>query len=161
LYGAGDPADDDVSQKWVVYCIDKKTGKTVWERVSHEGIPRIHRHTKASHANTTVATDGKRLVAFFGSEGLYCYDLGGQLIWKKAFGVLDAGPYNAPDLRWGFASSPIIHDSVVYIEVDVLKNSFLAAFDSKDGKEIWRTPRDDVATWSTPAIVKCGDKAEL
>jgi len=161
LYGDGDSADDDVSQKWMVYCVDKKTGKIIWQKLAHEGIPKIRRHTKATHANTTAATDGKRLVAFFGSEGLYCYDMSGKPLWKKDFGVLESGPYDSPELRWGFASSPILHHDVVYVECDVLKDSFLAALDAKDGHEIWRTPRDDVATWSTPAIVTLGGRTQL
>ncbi|MGH9937277.1 MAG: PQQ-binding-like beta-propeller repeat protein, partial [Blastocatellia bacterium] len=64
LYGAGDPANDNASQKWVVYALDKKTGKILWERVAHEGVPKAKRHTKATHANTTAAVDGKRLVVF-------------------------------------------------------------------------------------------------
>src|SRR5258708_7079248 len=113
LYGEGYPADDDITQKWVVYCLDKKTGKIVWQQVAHEGIPKISRHPKATHANCTAATDGKRLVAFFGSEGLYCYDMSGNPLWQKDFGVLAAGPYDAPSLRSGFASSPILHNGVV------------------------------------------------
>jgi outer membrane protein assembly factor BamB len=110
------------------------------------------RHPKSTHANPTPATDGKHLVVFFGSEGLFTYDLDGKLLWKKDFGVLDAGFYMVPGAQWGFASSPIIHDGVVIIQADVQKNSFVGAFDIATGKELWRTPRTDVPTFGTPAV---------
>jgi outer membrane protein assembly factor BamB len=153
LYGSGDPADDDDVQSWKVLCLDKQSGKILWEQTAHKGKPRIHRHTKATHANCTPATDGKRVIAYFGSEGLFCYDLNGKLIWKKDFGVLRTGPYNAPDLEWGVASSPVLHKDRVYLQCDVLNGGFLACLDAKDGREIWRTPRgEEVAAWSTPAV---------
>jgi len=70
------------------------------------GLPKIMRHPKSTHANPTPATDGKHLVVFFGSEGLFNYDLDGKLLWKKDFGVLDSGFYMVPAAQWGFASSP-------------------------------------------------------
>ena len=89
LYGAGESADDDGDQSWKIFALDKRTGKVLWDRTAHTGVPRARRHTKATHANTTVATDGKRIVAFFGSEGLYAYDLDGKLLWKKDLGLLE------------------------------------------------------------------------
>ena len=92
LYGSGDSADDDSEQRWAVYALHKRTGKILWDRTACEGKPRARRHPKATHGNTTLATDGRRLIAFFGSEGLYAYDLDGTLLWKKDLGVLDSGP---------------------------------------------------------------------
>lgn len=152
LYGDGDSADDDSIHQWKVYCVDRRTGKIHWQRTAHSGAPRAKRHMKATQANTTPVTDGKRVIAFFGSEGMYCYDMRGKLLWKKDFGVLEIGPYDAPEMRWGYASSPILFENTVLVECDLLKDSFLAALDVRDGHEIWRTPRDDVATWSTPAV---------
>jgi outer membrane protein assembly factor BamB len=97
--------------------------------------PKIMRHPKSTHANPTPATDGKHLVVFFGSEGLFTYDLNGKLLWKKDFGVLDSGFYMVPSAQWGFASSPVIHDNMVIIQADVQKDSFVAALDIKTGKE--------------------------
>jgi len=161
LYGSIDPVPDEPVHRFVVYRIDRKTGTILWERTAHEGVPRRPRHPKSTLANPTPATDGERVVAFFGSEGLYCYDLEGQLLWKKDFGPLDAAFFVAPDAQWGFASSPIIHDGVVYIQCDVLNDPFLAAFDLETGDEIWRTPRDDVPTWSTPTVHETGDRTLL
>ncbi len=153
LYGDIAPVKNEGSQKFNVYCIDPKTGKFLWERTAASGVPKIMRHTKSSHASPTPATDGKRLVVSFGSEGLFAYDLNGKLLWKKDFGVLDAGFYMVPDAQWGFASSPVIHDGVVIVQADVHKNSFLGAFDVQTGKELWRAARSDVPTFGTPAVV--------
>ncbi len=152
LYGQIDPVDEKGPFAWTVLALDRKTGKVLWQRVAHEGTPRIKRHTKASHANSTPATDGERVVAMFGSEGLYAYDLEGELLWQKDLGVLDSGFFRVPEAQWGFASSPVIHDGRVLLQVDVQKDSFLAAFDAATGKELWRTPRDEVPTWGSPTV---------
>lgn len=152
LYGDITPVKGEGTQAFNAYCIDRKSGKILWQQTASGGQPKIMRHPKSTHANPTPATDGKHLVVFFGSEGLYTYDLNGKLLWKKDFGVLDSGYYVVPDAQWGFASSPIIHDNMVIIQADVQKNSFLAALDIDTGKELWRTPRTDAPTFGTPAI---------
>jgi len=167
----GDPAsaDDNDTQQWKVFCLDRKTGEITWQTTAHEGIPHVKRHPKATHANCTVATDGTNVIAFFASEGLYCYGLDGQLRWKKDLGILRASPsvYNdAYDtnnwtLEWGFASSPVIFGGRIFLQCDVLTNGFIAAFNVTDGREVWRTVRDDTATWSTPNICTDGPRPQL
>jgi len=152
LYGDIESVQDDTPHEWRVYCLNKKTSAIVWQRTAHTGVPKIKRHMKNSHANSTLATDGQRLVAFFGSEGVYAYDLTGKLLWQKDLGVLDAGFYMVPEAQWETGSSPVIHDGVVIIQADVQKGSFLAAFDVKDGRELWRVARTDVPTWGTPTV---------
>ena len=155
------PVEKDGVHAWVLYCIDKSTGKVIWERVCHKGVPKDKRHTKSSHANCTPATDGKRVVSFFGSEGLYCHDFNGTLLWKKDFGILDAAFFRVPRAQWGFASSPIIHEGVVLLQCDVLKNSFLAALDLDTGKVLWKKPRNDLPAWSSPAVHGKSDKTQV
>lgn len=152
LYGDIGSVDDDTVHRFEVLALDKGTGEILWRRTAHRGVPKIERHTKASHANCTPATDGRHVVAFFGSEGLYAFDVEGELLWKKDFGVLEAGYFKVPGNQWGFASSPVIHEGKVIVQVDVKQNSFLAAFDVATGKELWRTARNDVPTWSTPTV---------
>lgn len=152
LYGDITPVKGEGAQKFNVYCVDRKSGKILWERTAVSGVPKIMRHPKSTHASPTPATDGKRLIVSFGSEGLFAYDLNGKLLWQKDFGLLDSGFYMVPDAQWGFASSPIIHDGTVIIQADVQKNSFVAALDVATGKELWRTPRKDVPTFGTPAV---------
>lgn len=152
LYGDFESADEHVPHSWQVFCVDKDNGAMLWKQVAHEGLPRMKRHPKSSQANCTPATDGTNLVCFFGAEGLFCYSIEGQLRWRKHFGPLDSGYFVAPEAQWGFASSPIIHGAMVIVQCDVQTNSFLAALDISDGRELWRTPRRDVPTWSTPTV---------
>ena len=112
-YGDITPVTDDTVHQWRISCLDKRTGAKVWEQTAHSGVPKIKRHMKSTHANSTLATDGEHLVAFFGSEGLYVYDLKGKLLWKKDLGVLDAGYYVVPEAQWETGSSPVIHDGAV------------------------------------------------
>lgn len=150
--------NDSTEHVWKVICLDKNNGKIIWEKIAHTGIPAMKRHPKSSHANTSAATDGNYVVAFFGSEGLYCYDLKGNLQWEKNFGVLKSVFFSMKTAQWEFASSPIIYKGVVIIQCDVLENSFLAAFDVKTGKELWKTTRDDYPGWSTPNIYLSNSK---
>ena len=161
LYGDIAPVRDDTPHEWRIYALDKKTGAIRWQKTVLVAVPKIKRHTKATHANSTLATDGDRIIAFFGSEGLYAFDMKGKELWKKDLGVLDAGFYLAPDAQWETGSSPILHDGIVAVQADVQKGSFIAAFEAKDGKELWRRTRDDVPTWSTPTVHEVGGRTQL
>lgn len=152
LYGNIAPVQDDSEHEFRVLCIDKRTGEVLWDQLAWKGVPEIKRHPKGSHAAPSPATDGKHVVAFFGSEGLYCYTVDGELLWKKDFGTLDAGYYIVPGAQWGFCSSPVIHDGRVVVQVDVQGDSFVASLDVRSGEEQWRTARDEVPTWGTPSI---------
>lgn len=152
LYGDVEPVKDSSMHEWKVYCINKNTGKTIWEKTAFRGVPKIKRHPKSTHANTSVATDGNYAVAFFGSEGVYCYDMKGNLQWKKDLGLLKSVFFKMKNAEWEFASSPIIYKGVLIIQCDVLENSFLAAYDLKTGKELWKTQRDEYPGWCTPNI---------
>lgn len=161
LYGNIDPVNDESVHQWQVFCLDKNSGDILWQQTSHEGVPEIKRHTKSTQANPTPATDGKHVVAFFGSEGLYCYDMNGKLLWEKDFGLLDSGYFMVPAAQWGFGSSPVIYEGKVIIQCDVQKNSFIAAFNVENGEEIWRTPREDVPTWGTPTVHESGGRTQV
>jgi outer membrane protein assembly factor BamB len=161
LYGDIKPVQDDTEHEWRVLCLDKKTGAVTWQQTVLKAVPKIKRHTKASHANSTLATDGERLIAFLGSEGLYAFDLSGKLLWKKDLGVLDAGFFMVPEAQWETGSSPVLHDNVVVLQADVQKDSFLAAFDARNGSELWRTARTDVPTWGTPTIHTVRGQAQI
>lgn len=152
LYGDIGSVNDTSEHRWLIYALDTGSGKVVWQQTLHTGVPAIKRHPKATHANSTLATDGRYLVAFLGSEGLYGFDLDGHLLWKKDLGVLDSSYYVVPDAQWEFGSSPVIYQDRVLVQCDVLKGSFIAALNIKDGREIWRTSREDVPTWGTPTV---------
>lgn len=161
LFGDVEPSPDVSKHSWRVYCLDKKTGKIIWEKIAHEGTPKTKRHPKSSQNSSTPATDGKHLVAFFGSEGLYTYDFDGKLLWKQDLGILNAGWFYDPDYEWGTASSPIIYKNLVIVQCDIQKNSFAAAYDVNDGHLVWKTPREEIPSWGTPAIYDDGKRAEL
>ena len=161
LYGDITPVKDDTEHEWRVYALDKKTGAIKWQRTAIKEVPKVKRHMKNSHANSTLATDGQRVIAFFGSEGLYAYDMHGTPLWKKDLGVLDAGYYMVPEAQWETGSSPVLYDGMVIVQADVEKGSFLAMFDAEDGREVWRTPRNDVPTWSTPTIHRVNGQTQI
>ncbi|MBN2416697.1 PQQ-binding-like beta-propeller repeat protein [bacterium] len=161
LYGDIAPVEDESVHAFRVYCLNRNSGKIIWERTAHEGVPKVKRHPKSTHANSTPATDGEHVVAFFGSEGLYCYDREGTLLWKKDFGVLDAAFFIVPSAQWGFGSSPVIYNNSVIVQCDVMEGSFLGAFDLESGDEIWRVSRDDVPTWGTPTVYSGNGSAQV
>jgi len=133
----------------------------LWDKPGYEAVPRLERHTKATHCNSTPATDGKHIVALFGSEGLFCFDMKGQPLWRQDLGKLHAGPYDMPSLQWGFASSPVLHEGKVVVQCDTLSGQFLALFDARDGRELWRTPRKEVTTWSTPIAATAAGRKQI
>jgi outer membrane protein assembly factor BamB len=160
-YGSSPENPEKFTHHYKIYYLDKKTGKIIWEKTAYSGEPKVARHVKASHANSTPATDGKHVLAFFGSQGLYCYDLDGNLMWSKDLGYLDAGAFDVPEIQWGFGSSPIIHEDRVVVLCDVNNQSFIAELDIESGEEIWRTLRDEQPTWGTPTIYQTDDRTHV
>jgi outer membrane protein assembly factor BamB len=162
LYGDVKPVEDLSEHEWKLYCLDKSTGRVLWERTAHAGAPRVKRHTKASQANSTPATDGRRVVALFGSVGLLvAFDLDGKELWRADTGVLDSGWFFDATYQWGHASSPIIYKDSVIVQADVQERSYIAAWDLGTGKRLWRTERDGVSSWGTPAVVSAAGRDEL
>jgi len=161
LYGDIAPVEDESIHDWIVYCINSETGEILWEQVAYTGVPKQKRHPMSSHASASMAVNGEYAVAFFGSEGLYCYDMEGNLQWKNDYGTLRSVFFMAETAEWEWASSPIIHEDVVLIQVDVMDQSFVAALDIKTGKEIWRTDRDEIPTWYTPNVYEHDGKTRV
>jgi outer membrane protein assembly factor BamB len=161
LYGEGTASDDLSAHQWKVICLERATGKVLWERTAYQGVPKEKRHIKSTYANATPATDGRVVVAFFGSQGLYAYSLAGDLLWKRDLGRFDVGAYDAPEFEWGTASSPILYKDLVIVQCDQQKGSFITALDAKTGATVWRTERNELPSWGTPAIFPTKARAEL
>ena len=154
-------ASDNAKHTWKIFCIDKRSGKILWEQTAYVGVPRAKRHVKATQANATPVTDGRYVVALMGSEGLYAYDMNGKLVWKQDLGVLNPGLYGDPTSEWGYGSSPVIYKDLVIVQADCHKQSFIAAYNLKDGKQAWRVERGEITSWSTPTIYEGKTRAEL
>ncbi len=153
LYGDVKPVDDLSEHTWKIYCLDKASGKVLWEQVAFKGLPKVKRHTKASQANSTPVTDGTRVVALFGSIGrLIAWDMNGKELWNVDVGVLDSGWFFDPTYQWGFSSSPVIYKDTLIVQADIQKNSFIAAYDLRTGKQVWKTNRDEIPSWGSPTI---------
>jgi outer membrane protein assembly factor BamB len=161
LYGEGTASEDRSSHQWKVIALDRKSGKVVWDRVAFEGEPREKRHIKATYANQTPVTDGRHVVAFFGSQGIYAYDVSGKPLWQRDLGRLNAGAYDIPSYEWGNASSPIIYKDRVIVQCDTQEASFLTALDLKTGRTLWRTDRTELPSWGTPTVYTAGTRPEI
>ena len=161
LYGDGDASDDRSEHRWIVVCLDRKSGQKIWESVATSGFPKEKRHIKATYANATPAVDGRYVVAFFGSQGLFAFDLDGKKLWQKDLGRLDAGAYNAPDYEWGTASSPVLYRGLVIVQCDTQEESFILAADVRTGDTRWKTARDELPSWGSPTIVEGPKGPEL
>ena len=152
FYGSVDSVEDDSRHEYYLYCLNKHNGEMIWRQRPCAQVPLVKRHLKSTHADPSVATDGRHVVAFFGAAGLYCYDMDGGLIWHKDLGPIDSGWFYDPDYQWEFGSSPIIHGDLVIVQCDVQTDSFVAAFDVETGREVWRTARDEIPGWATPTV---------
>jgi outer membrane protein assembly factor BamB len=141
----------DKRHTYKVMALDLATGKQLWERTAYDGPVYDNRHKKGSYASPTPVTDGKRVYAYFGSEGLYAYDFAGKLAWKSDIGDIAT-------IGMGTASSPVLYKDLVILQCDDSgdNKSFLVALDTNTGKERWRTKRDVSVTWATPVLVKAG-----
>ena len=149
--GPPPPQAEDNSYKeevyrWEISCFDLKSGKELWKQVAFTGAPRIKKHDQSNYACETPVTDGKRVYAYFGMTGLYCYDLNGNLIWQK-----DLGAFKTLN-GWGTGSSPVVYNDILYVQVDNEENSFLVALDAATGNEKWKVARDEKTNYSTPVI---------
>ena len=138
----------------VVFCVDRRDGKHLWEHVAWTGSPEKS-HAMNGWATPTCATDGERVVAFFGKGGIHGYTVEGKPLWSR-----DLGPFAGP---WGVAASPVIVGDLVIQNCDAEGEAYLIALDKRTGQTVWRTPREvpERGGWSTPVLVQAGGRPEL
>ena len=161
LYGDGDAAEDRSPHRFMLFALDKRTGKVLWQRTAVEGPPRNKRHIKSTYASSSPATDGRIVVAWFGSEGIHAYDFNGGKRWSVDLGRVDMGAYDIPSYEWGPASSPIIWNGLVILQCDTQADSFLLALSAETGETVWKTDRKELPSWGTPTIVSTPAGPEL
>jgi len=155
--------NDTSEHTWTLYALNVANGTIVWEKEVHKGAPRTKRHPKASQASGTPVTDGRHVTVLFGTVGILAtYDANGTQLWKKDLGVIDNGYVVDPTAQWGHSASPILYENSVIIQADQQKGSYIAAYDVTNGRELWKTIRDDeISTWGTPLVVKADLGDEL
>ena len=161
LYGNGDASEDRSAHRWMLYAIDKRTGRIRWERLAVQAEPRNKRHIKSTYASSSPATDGRIVVAWFGSQGIHAYDFDGGLRWSVDLGRVNMGAYDDPSYEWGPASSPVIWNGLVIVQCDTQTDSFLLALNAETGDTVWKTDRQELPSWGTPTIVNTSAGPEL
>jgi outer membrane protein assembly factor BamB len=151
-----DSLGGDRNHIFKVLCLDSESGKLLWEKTAYQGRVFDDRHKKSSYAAPTPATDGRYVYAWFGSEGLYCYDFKGNQIWKQSFGPIAT-------MGMGTGTSPVLSDNLVILQCDedAGEKSFIVAVDKKTGKQVWKVSRKVQASWSTPVLIKTAQRTEL
>jgi outer membrane protein assembly factor BamB len=157
VYVHPDSVGGDHTYTLTVFCLDRDTGKVLWEKAAYQGAVYDDRHKKNTYASSTPVTDGRFVYAFFEAEGLYCYDFDGKLIWKKSLGKI-------AKMGMGHGMSPVLYEGLIILQCDQEDGgpgSFIAALDKKSGKEVWRVDRNHRKTWATPLLIKSADRWEL
>jgi outer membrane protein assembly factor BamB len=146
--GSHDNLAVDQHHRFVALAYDRHDGTLLWQRTLHQALPHEGGHYSGSLASASPVTDGKRLYVFFGSYGLYCLTLDGEMLWSKNLGRMQTKHGH------GEGASPALADSTLIVNWDHSGQSFIVAFDSRSGAERWRLDRDEVTSWSTPIIVQ-------
>ncbi|MBI3191359.1 MAG: PQQ-like beta-propeller repeat protein, partial [Pedosphaera parvula] len=141
--------------RFMVLCLDRRTGKPLWESVAREEVPHEGHHPTGTYAGASPVTDGQLVFVFFGSRGLHCFDLNGALLWQKDFGHMRTKN------SFGEGSSPALHGDTVVVNWDQEGDSFITALDKRTGKERWRQRRDEGTGWSTPLIIDHEGQAQV
>jgi outer membrane protein assembly factor BamB len=152
-FGRGAPPTE--IQQFVLLCLDRASGNTLWQKTASEVLPHEGHHADHGFASHSPITDGEHVIAYFGSRGLHCYDMDGNLKWSKELGKMQT--ING----FGEGSSPALFGNTVVVNWDHEGDDFIAAFDKRTGDELWRQPREERTTWSTPLIVEHNGQAQV
>ena len=141
--------------RWLIHCLDWKTGKTLWTHEAAKGVPAGPIHIKNSYASETPVTDGERVYAYFGNVGLFCCDLSGKVVWSRKW------PAVKTRMGWGTAASPALAGDRLILVNDNEEKSFITALDKRTGKTLWEVDRDEKSNWATPFIWKNEQRVEI
>ena len=141
--------------QFAVMAIDRQTGAVVWRRTVATRQPHESTHESATWASNSPVTDGEHVLSFFGSNGLYCLDTGGRLLWSRDLGDMQVKHGH------GEGASPLLHDETVVVNWDHEGASLIVALAKRTGEELWRQPRDEVTSWATPIVVTHDGQAQV
>ena len=156
VYMGGNRQKPDESEyAYCVICLDTDQGNVLWSKAVTMQRPRAPRHTKNTYASETPVTDGKHIFASFGSAGLHCIDFEGSAVWQRDLGLMRR------KRGWGTGSSPVLFRNTVIVNCDSDGESYIAAFDKATGETVWRTERDEGASWATPFLFEAGDRTTV
>lgn len=144
-----------VEHEWKLYCLELGSGKILWERTVHKGLPDKTYHLKNTLASETPLVDGQRVYAYFGNLGLFTYDLDGKLLWKTSFPAVETR------YGWGTGASPTMHGDMLFVVNDNEDESYLVALDKATGRERWRVTRDEKSNFVTPLVWAHEGRTEL
>jgi outer membrane protein assembly factor BamB len=145
----------DEAFQFVLLCLDRQTGKPLWQKIAKEEVPHEGHHPDHGFSSYSPVTDGKYVIAYFGSRGLHCYDLEGNLKWEKDLGKMQI------KMSFGEGSSPALFGDTIVVNWDHENGSFIVALDKRTGKELWRQSREEGTSWATPIIVEYKGKAQV
>ena len=154
-HGAHDNLPSLHRRKFVVLAVNRRDGTILWQRTLRSERPHEGTHETGSWASNSPVTDGEHLFASFGSAGLYCLDMAGELLWQKDFGDMETLHGH------GEGSSPALHGDTLIINWDHQGESFVTALDKRNGKELWKAARDEVTSWATPLVVEHDGKQQV
>jgi len=154
--GAGGGFAAGVEHKFVAMALDRKTGKTVWEKTLLTATPHEGYHFRyGSFASNSPVTDGKLVFTFFGSRGIYALDMKGNVVWQKTFGKMRMR------LAFGEGVPTVLHEDRLLLNFDQEDGSYLLALDKNTGKEIWKVERDEPSSWSPPAVTVVAGRKQI
>ncbi|MBP90525.1 MAG: hypothetical protein CMJ64_28090 [Planctomycetaceae bacterium] len=141
--------------KFEVLCLDRNTGEELWRQTASEHVPHEGTHHDADFASASPTTDGERLYCWFGSAGMYCYDLDGRKLWERDLGKAYVGA------SLGEGCSPVVHQGKLVIVRDHARQSSIDVLDARTGKTLWKKDRDEPNAWATPRIVEHSGKTQV
>jgi outer membrane protein assembly factor BamB len=139
--------------KFNLICLERKTGKLLWEKEVCEVLPHQGHHDDHGFASFSPVTDGKYVWANFGSRGVYCFDLNGKKLWGKELTQMTT--------RFGEGGSPALAGNALIVVADNDGDSFIYSFEKKSGEILWKKERDEGTTWATPMPVEVAGKLQV